>query len=75
MLRGSFNILTVLIAVGAVAGAAACFIQSKSIPLSAAILVAGLYLSLSPRIIREWERDNSLPAGRIHAGRGPSPPE
>ena len=58
-----------------------CFAQSSTrlnakpvkmqLAATAVVVVCGLYLSASPRIIREWERGVLLRLGRFQAVLGP----
>ena len=71
MLRGSFNILTIVIAAATGIAAIVYYQNTPSLTHVAAILVVGIYASLSPRIIREWERGIQLRFGRFHSARQP----
>ena len=71
MFRGSFNILTLGIASATVIGATACYWNTDSMAYAAVTLVVGLYLALSPRIIREWERGILLRFGRFRGAKQP----
>lgn len=64
MLRGSFNFVTLLMALATAGAAGACQLTTQAVWVTALTAVGGLYLSLSPRIIREWERGILLRLGR-----------
>src|SRR5262245_23739469 len=63
MFRGCLNIVTMAILVLTAAGATACRVFDGPIAATAAVVV-GLYLSLSPRLIRDWERGVVLRLGK-----------
>ncbi|MCA9179155.1 MAG: slipin family protein [Planctomycetales bacterium] len=65
MFRGSFNFVTTLLAAAAAVAAVVCFRETNSPGWTALVLSAGLYVSLSPRIIQEWERGVQLRLGRF----------
>jgi len=70
MFRGCLNIVTIAMLVLTAAGATACRVFYGPIAATAAVVV-GLYLSLSPRLIREWERGVILRLGKCRGVLGP----
>jgi len=70
MFRGCLNIVTIAMLVLTAAGATACRVFDGPIAATAAVVV-GLYLSLSPRLIREWERGVILRLGKCRGVLGP----
>src|SRR5262245_44053371 len=70
MFRGCLNIVTLAMLVLTAAGATACRVFDGPIAATAAVVV-GLYLSLSPRLIREWERGVILRLGKWRGVLGP----
>ena len=65
MKKGSPNVLTFLLLVATGAAAAACHYQGARVGWTAAVIVVGIYASLSPRIVNEWQRGVLLFLGRF----------
>ncbi len=71
-MRGSFNVITLYIAIATVVVATAVFFLTgglfnpMSLALAMTLLLGGLYLSLSPRLMREWDRGVLLRLGRFN---------
>ncbi len=66
MFNGSQNVITAVILILTAAGAAAGFLFTQQLEATVAGTLFGLYLSASPRLIREWERGVLLRLGRFH---------
>jgi regulator of protease activity HflC (stomatin/prohibitin superfamily) len=65
MKKGSPNVLTFLLLVATGAAAAVCHYQGARVGWTAAVIVVGIYASLSPRIVNEWQRGVLLFLGRF----------
>ena len=66
MLTGSNNVFTWCLLVGTQLDLAIGIYFGWPIPLLATIYVAGIILSLSPRMVRDWERGVSLRLGKFN---------
>ena len=71
MFNGGQNVITAAILILTAAGAAAGFLFTEQLEATVAGALLGLYLSASPRLIREWERGVLLRLGRFHRVLGP----
>jgi regulator of protease activity HflC (stomatin/prohibitin superfamily) len=66
MFNGSQNVITVAILILTAAGTVAGILFTEELEAAIAFALFGLYLSASPRMIREWERGVLLRLGRFH---------
>jgi regulator of protease activity HflC (stomatin/prohibitin superfamily) len=65
------NVIAIAILLGSIVLGALALVATRSIVLSAAVLVAGLVFMQSPRIAKQWERGILLRLGRFVGLRGP----
>ena len=64
MFEGALNIVSGIVLVAILAGTASIYFATFSIVLALCILIPGLVLTLSPRLILEWERGVLLRIGK-----------
>ncbi len=66
MKKGSPNFVTFLVLVATGGAAAACYIKWERVEWTMGVILLGIYLSASPRVVNEWERGVLLLLGRFN---------